>query len=612
MSKSASSFAQKAFRAASESVDILEPMLLRMARLESALIASPSDLRVDAYPAVRAAYAAARRENLQLREDAFLRSAPEEILAHIRRQVGEEGLVLMRSNDPEEIFQVYARMCLATRYRHFDADGGIRLTETLSRLDDAAHQALWERIRRAGFPPPMGIRPPRGGVMTWSSHGQPYFWMNFAFAVLNRGRQVLLRLGPINRMVGKGPHQLAPADLHKPAHGMLNHTTLETTQHDPSTMHDMILAARGFAPIDRGVILRDSDLGPRPAKEGERLCWELVLQLTRLTGDVTWLDARGQELSDKIKALRDGGRIDSYRPTDTGKRNNPHTDLTAEDCCKMLMEEPDAPRVIYNTLEIEHSLGQRVARLFDRICRWLRVPEQAGDFNKLNGVFDPANLRAVSPMMHFMVDGMAAYFYGALFNGIFAPTSKRLGKIKDGSNRPATIVPGRPYLEHEDPRQSYDYISELEAAVEQERLPKTKRPKREVTVTEVAARFKKEARKVTANEKLRNTLVRMAAALEELDARREAGQQVRLEDYLEAIKHGGADRVRNAFVAVDAGPFAILLEMVKGLPHATTAPEGYPRNEVERFFRAIADRGKELGYDVSDIETKFAMPVPAR
>ncbi|MCV6595450.1 MAG: hypothetical protein OIF40_00005, partial [Mangrovicoccus sp.] len=375
MSKSASHLAVKSLRVASEFVSLVEPRLRRLAALERHLIENQSLLRFGD-EIVQADFEAAKAADASLSKDRYLREkAPEPIRRRIIAQLGEDGFTLMASQDVTEIFRVYAGLLDCCRFRHFDADGGIRLTEVLARLDDAQHGRLWDLIRAKGLPPPLGIRPPRGGTMTWSGHGQPVFWMNFAFAVLNRGRESLFRISTIPNMIGSQPHQLRAQDLHKPAHGMLEHADCTIS------LHDMILASKGYAPIYGGVVMRGSDLGPKPAGPGGRLHWELALQLSHLTQDPSWLSARGQALSRKIADLRASGEIGGMKPKTTQDFSNPHLRLSAEDCCKMLMEEPGAPRVEYQAMEIEHSLGQRVAGLFDRITNWLGVPERAHQFN---------------------------------------------------------------------------------------------------------------------------------------------------------------------------------------------------------------------------------------
>ncbi|MCV6597368.1 MAG: hypothetical protein OIF40_09840, partial [Mangrovicoccus sp.] len=357
------------------------------------------------------------------------------------------------------------------------------------------------------------------------------------------------------------------------------------------------------APIYGGVVMRGSDLGPKPARPGGRLHWELALQLSHLTQDPSWLSARGQALSRKIADLRASGEIGGMKPKTTQDFSNPHVRLSAEDCCKMLMEERDAPRVEYQAMEIEHSLGQRVAGLFDRITNWLGVPERAHQFNALNGVFDPANLRAVSPVQHFMVDGFAAFFYRPLRAGVFAPSARRLGQIKP-NGQTAMLIPGRPYLAFQDPRKALDLAGDLTAALEQSRLGDRPKPKRQVSVESVAEAAKQEAKKITYAQKQRAAITRMADALTDLAAERKT-RDVGLHEFLEAVHHAGADRAQNAFVAMDGAMLRDVITLAQTLPPASTLKPGYRQDQVRRFFEALIEAGSAINLDTGNLRQKL-------
>ncbi len=597
MSRSASNLAERSARAAGEFVRTVAPRLRKLAALEAHLINHQSRHRFDD-ALVQLDFDKARRREPTLTKDRYLHErAPDSVLNRIRQRFGEDGLVLMSSPDPKEIFRVYAGMVSATRHRHYDADGGIRMTEVLARLDAGQQKALWDMIRKAGLPPPMGILPPRGAALTWKSHGAPIFWTNFGYAVLNRGREVMFRIGRFSEMVGEGKHQLSPKNLHKPAHGMLNHADCAMT------MHDAVLASKGYTPIYGGVIRRDSGLAPKPATPGGRLHWELVLQLTHLTGDAGWLSVRGQDLSNKIAALRNRADFEQLVPKETGKNSNPHTDLSAEDCCKMLREDPDAPRVDYSSMEIEHSLGQRVGGIFDRVTKWLDVPGLAGPLNRMNGVFDPANLRAVSPMQHFMVDGFAAYYFKALRHGVFAPGSKRLGMVSGGKGKKPLVIPGRPYLQFDDPRK-LDIISEIEIALEK-RKARNQGDAPDEGLSALLKRLNGEARKVSYEDKAKAAIKRVADALGDVDRRLKAKEDVPLHEILEAIDHAGADRVKNAFVAMDGQVLRDVIAIAKDMPPARAAPPGYPRQQVTKFYESLAAAAKEYNIDPGVLNGKY-------
>lgn len=597
MSRSAINVAESLAKASLELAQVVAPRLRKLAALERHLINNQSSRRFDD-PLVQLDFEKALAKDKNLSKDKYLREvAPESVKNSIRRRFGDDGYVLLSSKNPAEIFRVYAGMVSATRYRHFDADGGVRMTDVLARMDQSQQKALWDLIKKNGLPPPMGIRPPGGGARNWKEYGHKIFWTNFGFAVLNRGREVMFRLGPISKMVGEGKQQIRSVDLHKPAHGMLDHADCVMT------MHDAVLATRGFTPIYGGVILRKPPHGPKPVTKGGRLHRELTLQLAFLTGDLTWLTTNGQKLSNKIATLRKQSNFETLAPAITGKNSNPHTDLSADDCCKMLMQDPDAPRVEYSSIEIEHSLGQRVANLFDHTIGWLGVPELAARLDRLNGVYDPANVRAVSPVQHFMVDGFAAFYYKPLRQGIFAPAGKRLGMLKGGKKNPL-YIPGRPYLQFDDPRKPFDMIAEIEAALAKRKAKDPEAPKGK-GLSPIVKKLKDEARKVSYEEKARASILRISNAIAEIDQQLASGKNVPLDEILDAIGHAGADRVKNPFVAMDGAGLMDLVEITKEMPPASAAPSGYPRQQVTSFYNSIAAAAKEYNIDVSVLEGKY-------
>lgn len=348
----------------------------------------------------------------------FLRTLPEWVEQRLRDRLGPHGFAWATSTDVGTLVTAYRAAIDNVQDAPWHFVLGPRSAEVMRRLTPHQRSALRRELVRKGLPLPVDMAVKSGQLPSWDV-ARSRAWKMFSLHAINMGRNSPVSLGPMDRMFGDGAGKIPFDQLWTPI-ADIGGVPLGLT------IRDAAGAASGRAPVAWGGIDRATgSVRPPP-----RVDYEVRLQLMCALKDPRFARAGIDSLDDLVDPSRlraADALIASRAPANP---RNPFAELSATDCLKILRQDPDAPKILYASMELEHHLGQRTGTALERVIRELNLDARSADnLRLLSGRSDPNNIMIVTPLEHLGLDVFAAAVPGLMAKGVFAHNLRRLGRL---------------------------------------------------------------------------------------------------------------------------------------------------------------------------------------
>ncbi len=342
----------------------------------------------------------------------------------LRESLGDVGFQFLVETSPRKLVELNQSICDQSRFVLPDFIAGVRIDHVFDRLSKTELADLGKRYSNdTHFPTPVDAPTPSGNYPGYKLCKTRIF-QGLGFRALNFGGlfdTLILRQAKVSAMITEAG--LTRFDMNTRCHDVAGGSI-------PILVRDaIIMTVTGSPPITSGQILAAGQTGTvKPA----RAELEGRMQIFEMYGDPadgpSVLDMNNDELikyrDDLLK--EHGATAFNKRQARNKGMANPFTRLSAAEAFQHAMRDPDAVPVAFKVAEIEHHMGQRVARVMDALCDALNLPESIrGEFNRVAGLVDPANLDIVTPWEHALVDAHAATNPWLVRRGIFSGNTTR-------------------------------------------------------------------------------------------------------------------------------------------------------------------------------------------